>query len=173
VEGKVNGYGETATADLGFLLFKVHKEHESNCLPPGRHIISGCNSITENLSLFVDYHAKHLVPNIPSFLQDTPDLLRHFEELNKTDLLPGAFPVSIDVVGLYSNIPIKEGIDVFEEALNKRKDQTVKTSLLIKLLTLVLNLNIFEFGTQLFQQLVGTAMGTKVAQTFANIFMAK
>jgi hypothetical protein len=156
-----------------YQLFKVNKEHEINCLPPGRPIISGCNSITENLSLFVDHHAKHLVPNIPSFLQDTPDLLRHFEELNKNDLPPGAFPVSIDVVGLYSNIPIEEGIDCFEEALNKRKDQTVKTSLLTKLLTLVLKLNIFEFGTQLFKQLVGTAMGTKVAPTFANIFMAK
>jgi hypothetical protein len=101
-----------------YQLFKVHKEHNASNLPPGRPIISGCNSITENLSLFVDYHAKELVPDIPSYLQDTLDLLRHFENLNKTNLPPGAFPVSIHVVGLYSNIPLQEGIKCSEETLN-------------------------------------------------------
>jgi hypothetical protein len=119
------------------------------------------------------YHAKHLVPELPSFLQDTPDLLRHFENLNQEELPINAFPISIDVVGLYSNIPMEEGIECLREALNTRKDQTTPTTLLITLLTLVLSLNIFEFGTQLFQQLLGTAMGTKVAPTFANIFMGK
>jgi hypothetical protein len=60
----------------------------------------------------------------------------------------------------------------FEEALNKRKDQKVSTSLFIKILSLVLTLNIFQFGPLLFQQLIGTAMGTRVAPSFANIFMA-
>jgi hypothetical protein len=170
-------FNAMCTTDKGpgkfYQLFKVHKEHNPNKLPPGRPIISGCNSITENLNLFVDYHAKHLVPNIPSYLQDTPDLHRHFEELKKTDLPSGAFPVSIDVVGLYSNIPLNEGINCFKEALSKRKDQKVSTALLIQLLSLVLSLNIFEFGSLLFQQLIGTAMGTKVAPTFANIFMAR
>ena len=62
-------FNAMSTGDKGpgkfYQLFKVHKEHNPNELPPGRPIISGCNSITENLSLFVDYHAKHLVPNIP------------------------------------------------------------------------------------------------------------
>ena len=43
-------------------LFKVHKEHQPPNLPPGRPIVSGCNSITENISKFVDFHAKKLVP---------------------------------------------------------------------------------------------------------------
>jgi hypothetical protein len=47
------------------------------------------------MSAFVDYHAKHLVPEIPSYLQDTPDLLRLFEELNNSNLPTNAFPVSI------------------------------------------------------------------------------
>jgi hypothetical protein len=116
--------------------------------------------------LSLDYHAKHLIPEIPSYLQDTPNLLRYFEELNKTNLPKGAFPVSIDVVGLYSNIPLKEGIDCVEEALKKRKDQSVPTSLLITILSLVLTLNIFKFETQLLLHLIGTAMGTRVSPTF-------
>jgi hypothetical protein len=59
-----------------YQLFKVHKEFKEPDLPPARPIISGCGSITENLSLFVDHHTKDLVPKIPSFLQDTPHLLR-------------------------------------------------------------------------------------------------
>ena len=51
--------------------------------------------------MFLDHHTKDQVPKIDSFLQDTPDLLRHLEELKKTKLPEGTFPVSIDVVGLY------------------------------------------------------------------------
>ena len=136
-------------------------------------IISGCGSITENLSAFVDHHAKPLVEKIPSYLQDTPDFLRQLEKLKETPLPPNSFPVSIDVVGLYSNIPHKEGIECMQEALNTRSDQSVSTSFLITLLTLVLTLNIFEFDLKLYLQIIGTAMGTKVAPTYANIFMAK
>ena len=65
-----------------YQLFKVHKKHNPPELPPGRPIISGCGSITEKISLFVDHHAKDLVNSLPSYLQDTPDLLRHIEDLN-------------------------------------------------------------------------------------------
>jgi hypothetical protein len=57
-----------------YQLFKVHKKFNEPDLPPARPIISGCGSITENMSLFVDHHTKNLVPLIPSFLQDTPHL---------------------------------------------------------------------------------------------------
>ena len=60
-----------------------------------------------------------------------------------------------------------------KEALDKRSDQSVSTGFLITLLTLVLTLNIFKFDVKLFLQIIGTAMGTKVAPTYANIFMAK
>ena len=117
------------TGDKGpgkiYHLFKVHKAHEPPNLPPGRPIVSGCNSITENISKFVDFHAKELVPEIPSYLQDTPDFLRHIEELKKTPLPKGSFPVSIDVVGLYGNIPHDERIECMRKALDNRADQTV------------------------------------------------
>ena len=59
---------------------------------------------------------------IPSYLQDTPDFLRHLEELKKEDLPDNCFPVSIDVVGLYNNIPHEEGIQCMKEALDERED---------------------------------------------------
>jgi hypothetical protein len=68
---------------------------------------------------------------------------------------------------------LEERTECFNKALNLRKDLTVTTYLLITLLTCLLSLNIVEFSNKLFQLLIGTAMGTKVAPTFANIFMAK
>ena len=83
----------------------------------------------------MDFHAKELVPEIPSYLQDTPDFLRHIEKLKKTPLPKGSFPVSIDVVGLYGNIPHDEGIKCMRKALDSRADQSITTMLLITLLT--------------------------------------
>ena len=70
-------------------------------------------NLTKNISKFVDSEAKHLVKEIPSYIQDTPDLLRYLESMKNTNLPPGTFPVSIDVVGLYNNIPNDEGLAEF------------------------------------------------------------
>ena len=102
------------------------------------------------MSLFIDHHTKHLVPLIPSFLQDTPHLLRELELLKTKGLPQGTFPVSIDVVGLYTNIPHNEGVDSVKRVLNTRKDPEVPTDTLIKFLELVLKHNIFEFNSNLF-----------------------
>jgi hypothetical protein len=93
--------------------------------------------------------------------------------LNQIPLPENSFPVSIDVVGLYSNIPTDEGILAMKRALNTRQDKTVSTDTLIELLDHVLRLNIFLFNSDLFIQNIGTAMGTKAAPTIANIFMAE
>ena len=49
-----------------YLLPKIHKK---GC--PGRPVISGCGTCTERVSEFVDFHIKHLVPEIPSYIRDT------------------------------------------------------------------------------------------------------
>ena len=76
-------------------LFKIHKEHEKPNLPPGRPIVSGCGSLTEKISQFVDSEAKHLVKDIPSYIQDMPDLLRHLNTFKNVKFPKGSFPVSM------------------------------------------------------------------------------
>ena len=44
---------------------------------------------------------------------------------------------------------------------------------MIKLLKLVMNSNIFQFNEEFWIQLIGTSMGTRVAPTYANIFMGR
>ena len=73
-------------------------------------------------------------------------------------------------MGLYNNN--EEGLVALEQALNKRKDQSMPTDFLIKLKRLVLTRNILEFDKDYWIQLIGTAMGAPSAPTYANIFMA-
>ena len=160
------------TAGKYYQLFKIHKEHTPPNLPPGRPIVSGCGSLTEKISQFVDAHVKDLVKDVPSYIQDTPDLLRHLEGFKNLKLPKGTFPVSIDVVGLYNNIPNEEGLRAFEEALEKRQDKTVPTSLLVELKRIVLTRNILEFDRKLYLQKIGTAMGAPSAPSYANLYMA-
>jgi hypothetical protein len=134
-------------------------------------IASGCNSITEKMSHFIDYHANNLVPLMPLYLQDTPDLLRQIETLNETPIPQDTFSVSIDVVGLCSNIPTEEGRAATRRALNTRQDKTMTTDTIVKMLDHVLRLHIFEFNSELCIQNVGTAMGMETAPTVPNIFM--
>jgi hypothetical protein len=121
----------------------------------------------------VDHHSKDLVPEVPSYLQDTPHLLRELETLKLTNLPPNSFPIGINVVGLYTNIPHAEVIKRLKRALNKKRNLEVPSLLLTDILNLVLKYNAFEFNGDLYQQKIGTAMGTRVAPTMANIFMAE
>ena len=78
-----------------------------------------------------------------------------------------SIPVTLDISGMYSNVPWEEGMQAFEEALNRRDTQQIPTAYLLSLVMLVLSCNLFVFDSVLFLQLFGVAMGTKVAPTFA------
>ena len=157
-----------------YQLFKVHKPHEPGKAPPERPIISGSGSVTENLSLFVDNFIKDISTKHPAHLQDTPDFLRAIEEINQRGPLPNnAILVSIAESALYTNIPQDEGIEAVREALQERDDLKIPSEFLVRMLELVLKYNIFEFNKELFLQMIGTAMGTRAAPSYANIFMAR
>ncbi len=110
---------------------------------------------------------------LPSTVKDTTDFLQKCSLIK--NIPEGAFVVTWDVIGLYPNIPIDEGIKASKWMLNKHRKGMVNPSneSVIKLLKLVLTCNNFEFNGEHYKQIKGTAMGTKVAPTFANIFMGK
>ena len=81
--------------------------------------------------------------------------------------------VSIDVSALYTNIPQDEGIEAIREVLIERENLEVPTDFLIRLLEIILKYNIFEFNSDLYLQIIGNAMVTRPAVSYANIFMAR
>jgi hypothetical protein len=148
-----------------YLLPKIHKP---GC--PGRPIISANDHPTEQISEFLDFHLAPLVEHLPSYIQDTTDFLR---KVASVDIPTGSTLFTMDVTSLYTNIPHSEGIAACKEAWDSREDKSVPTKYLVKLLKLVLNLNNFEFNGQHYTQINGTAMGTKMAPSYANLFMGK
>ena len=74
-------------------------------------------------------------------------------------------------MGLYPNIPREEELIAIRKALDTRKDKTISTDSLIELAECVLKTNIFEHDKSVFKQLRGTAIGTKMAPSYAIIFM--
>ena len=85
-----------------------------------------------------------------------------------------AFLVSMDVTSLYTNIPQKEGTTIVCNAYENfhANNPPIAPNFLREMLSLILKENSFQFNRKDYLQTHGTAMGTKMAVAFANIFMA-
>ena len=80
--------------------------------------------------------------------------------------------ITIDVSALYTNINRIDAIEAVKKALEKNNDKSIPSDFILKLLDLILKYNIFEFDQELYQQLIGFAMGTKCGPNVADIFMS-
>ena len=80
----------------------------------------------------------------------------------------------MDVTSLYTNIPQEGGINTVRIAYEAfyKNNTPIPTNSLRGLLRLILQENSFQFNGRNYLQTHGTAMGTKVAVAFANIFMS-
>ncbi|XP_041428430.1 uncharacterized protein nr6a1.L isoform X6 [Xenopus laevis] len=79
----------------------------------------------------------------------------------------------MDVSSLYTVIPHEQGIIACREALETRSDKSVPTEFLIDLLELALTKNYFRFENSFYLQISGTAMGSALAPSYANLFMLR
>ncbi|XP_071504653.1 uncharacterized protein [Diadema antillarum] len=152
-----------------YLLPKIHKPGN-----PGRPILSGNGSPTENISLFVDHHIKPLVSLAPSYIHDTPDFLRKLDDI-KDQIPETAIIGTFDVSSLYTNIPHDEGILASCEALtySGHSNPPPPISHIKSLMSHVLTKNNFTFMDKHYLQVSGTAMGTRMAPSFACLLMTK
>ena len=76
---------------------------------------------------------------------------------------------------LYTNIPHNEGIDACRHFLNTgtRNASIIKTETPCDLIRMILTMNNFSFADKHFLQIHGTAMETKMAPSYANLFLAR
>ena len=135
---------------------------------PGRTVISNSGFFKENISTFLEYHLKPLSEKVQSFIKNTNDFLK-LNELR--DLPDGSILCTIDVAGLYPNIPLKDRLEAIRKALYKRENQTISTESFILLVECVLKNNAFKYNMRYFAQLQGKGMGTKFSPPGAVLFM--
>ena len=146
-----------------YQLPKIHKDPDN---PPGRPVVSGSGGPTEKISQFVDHFTAPLVPLSQSYIRVSTHLINI---LNKLTMQPGMLLCTLDNTSLYTNIPHDEGIQSIKEilAIHRTPNSLPHNSYIIELLEVVLTNNHFEFNVS------GTAMGTKLAPSYAILFMAK
>ena len=148
-----------------YLLPKIHKRLE---IVLGQPVISNSGYYTENISAFLEFHLKPLAQKVKSYIKDTNDFLGKITSLPP---LPDDIVLcTIDLVGLYPNIPHDEGLIALTKSLESREDKTISTDVLMDLAECILKNNIFEHNLSFFKEIRGTAIGTKMAPPCAIIF---
>ena len=152
-----------------YFLKKIHKNPIAV-----RPIVSGCGGPTERISQLVDLHLKQFVSKVESYIRDSGHLINI---LQKTKIPTNSILATIDVKALYLNIPHEEGIQAVKKRLyyNNREsdDIPIPFGTMSDLLHIVLTKNYFQFADCMYHQVQGTAMGTKMAPSYANLFMAE
>ena len=154
-----------------YTLPKIHKEKRP---PPGRPILSGNNSPTEKIAKFLDYFLQPIAKKVNSYIRDSSDFIDKISKIQ--NITPESLFVTLDVKSLYTNIKHHDGITAIVKALHKHdielplKRPPIRR--FVQLLNIILKENYFEFGNKYYHQLKGTAMGSKVAPSYAIIFMA-
>ena len=98
-----------------YLLPKTHKRLNNVLRRP---VISNCCCYVENITTFLDFHLQPLAQAVKTYIKDTNDFLNKLRFLPK---LPGnTILCTVDVVGLYPNIPHEECLSAFTKRLDNR-----------------------------------------------------
>ena len=113
-----------------------------------------------------------LLPNVESYLQDSFHLLNALSKLQLSHNMDVRF-LTAEAVSMYTNINVTHALEVFGNYFadfNHELPSNYPTQLLLTLLNIVMNNNVFRFGDLYFLQTDGTAMGTYVAVMYAILY---
>ncbi|XP_043928715.1 short transient receptor potential channel 2-like [Protopterus annectens] len=155
-------------------LYGIPKIHKSMTDPPMRPIVSGAGWVTEPISIYLHGQLQPFLIECDSILQDTIDFLQKLKvwySVGKVDLaVKRYYLVTLDIVSLFTVIPIDAGIDLLREFLASCPNPDFgKIENICSLMDVILKNNVFLFDDSLYLQLTGVAMGTSVANTYANL----
>ena len=147
---------------------KIHKPNFST-LFQFRPIFAAYNNPSFNI-------AKFLVPILAPLTRNefTVDNTSSFiQDISTVSDANSYYMASFDIESLFTNIPLRETIDICLDALFRHSDSVMGFTrpLLKKLLELSVLNSFFMFDGSFYQQIEGLGMGLPLGPTFANIFM--
>ena len=133
-----------------------------------RPIVAGPSCPTHRLSNLIDMLLKPLLKHVRSYIRDSVDFLNHLPK----NVDQGSYFVTFDVKSLYTNINHDIGLEAISYWLDNFPDDLhprFHKNFILEGIKLILTNNIFEFNREYYKQIKGTAMGTKMAPTYANL----
>ncbi|CAJ0940184.1 unnamed protein product [Ranitomeya imitator] len=151
------------------ILYTLPKIHKDLRRPPGRPIVSGRGSLSNKVAIFLDRLLRDFAVSTPSYVRDTSDFIKSLEGIH---VVESTWLVSFDVSSLYTSIEHTRGLYAVSVALAGSDMAPSCIRFILALLEFILGRNFFLFGDDYFLQRRGTAMGSNVAPTYANIYMA-
>lgn len=148
-------------------IYGLPKLHKAGI--PLRPIVSNVGSPTYNLSKFLSTAITKILGKNDYYVRDS----WHFHEFIKNKNVPNDFMlVSFDVTSLFTNIPT----DFALECIKKRwAEISVNSPLNLNEFTegvkLCLDSTFFRYNETFYSQIFGTAMGSPISSTIANLVM--
>jgi hypothetical protein len=143
---------------------KVHKN------PMMLHpVVSGCGSLLPIFYTWLDFKMKELLPFIKSYLKKSTSVINDLQDLH---IPQDALLFSVDATSMYTNIDTATGLQSVEKLIVAHQHclpHNFPKNLFLRVLQLVMDNNIFSFGSSYWLQLSGTAMGTPAACAYAAI----
>jgi len=156
-----------------YLLPKIHKSADKwpqkDIMPPGRPIISDCQSESYRVAQYIDSFLTPLSITHASYVKNTTDFLDKITSINSP---VNCILFTLDVESLYTNIDNIAGLASVKRAFDRTPDIKRPDKEILELLEISLNYNDFKFNSEFYLQIHGTAMGKVFAPNYANIFMA-
>jgi hypothetical protein len=144
--------------------YGLPKMHKSNLTL--RPIISNRNTITFYTSKYLHNILFKLVKKLPTICYNSYDVILKCQnlKLNDTSML---FVADID--SMYPSIPIGYGLKAVRQVMIQYQYELDNIDFILELLAWVLNNNYLEFNNKVYKQIKGTAMGSPVSVSYANI----
>ena len=146
-----------------YFIPKIHKSPIA-LLP----ICASIGSSTYIASKYLDILLQPIMKNSKSFIKNSSELVCKLESVNFS---PNCYLLEADVENLYPSIVIEDGLQSLRKALTQHQWPTFDIEFVVALAHWVLTNNYIRFGDRYYLQLIGTAMGTPFAVTFACIHL--
>ena len=148
-------------------LIKTHKTGPAIKIRP---IVSNTNGPTQRLSWLLANALKPMLKDVPAHLENSLELVKCIQAGDFTTNKTLPYPCSLDVVSLYTSIPIQEAITNATDRIHSPIFHLAKQDIM-DLLTVTLSNMYFSFNGQVFRQKEGLPMGSNISAILAILFM--
>jgi hypothetical protein len=153
-------------------LIKTHK--------PGPHlrirpIVASRGSPTEKISWLLSALLSPLLKTVPAHIPDSSHLMTAVTGTAPEVLQQHPFQASLDVVALYTSVPVEEALGAVRDKLLREAvvPSPLETEDVVTLLRAVFNLTFFSFEGEIFRQRTGLPMGCAVSGITAILFLER
>ena len=148
---------------------KTHKPSNEIKIRP---IVAARNTPTSKLTWLINRIVCPLLNNIPAHLKDSAELMSSINGYMSNTSNISRYPVSFDVVSMYTNIPVKDALNALSSMNTEKFENSIhplSMQNILSLLNCVLNNSFFQYEDKIYQQISGLPMGCSISGCDAHI----